>query len=120
MEDDCGFQWKDRWVVPQPQHQFENLNTHVKKLENQVMQTSETFRRHESLIKEKIEAGQKHHVNALIDDDFWIEVKKERLQEEDFCVENSIYVIWQFALVSIDTEQRASIDNNSCSISSFV
>ncbi|KAF8099052.1 hypothetical protein N665_0253s0001 [Sinapis alba] len=69
---------------------FKNLNTHVNKLENQVMQTSETIRRHESMIKEKIEAGQKHHVNALIDDDFCVEVKKERLQEGDFCVESSM------------------------------
>ncbi|KAF8116433.1 hypothetical protein N665_0018s0043 [Sinapis alba] len=68
---------------------FKNLNTHVEKLENQVMQTSETIRRHESLIKEKIEAGQKHHVNALIDDDFWVEIKRERLQEGDLREENS-------------------------------
>ncbi|KAF8095175.1 hypothetical protein N665_0339s0045 [Sinapis alba] len=67
---------------------FEILKTHVKKLENQVMQISETIRRHESLIKEKIEAGQKHHVNALIDDNFWQKVKRERLQEGDFCVES--------------------------------
>ena len=72
---------------------FENLNTHVKKLENQVMQTSETIRRHESLNKEKIKAGQSHHVNALTDDDFWVEVKRERLQEGDSRVENlSLFV----------------------------
>ncbi|KAF8075379.1 hypothetical protein N665_1099s0005 [Sinapis alba] len=69
---------------------FKNLNTHVKKLENQVMQTSETIRRHESLIKEKIEAGQKHQVKALIDDDLWQEVKRERLQEGDFRVKSSM------------------------------
>ncbi|KAF8100796.1 hypothetical protein N665_0217s0023 [Sinapis alba] len=67
---------------------FENLNIHVKKLENQVMQTSETIRRHESRIKKKIEFGQNHHVNALIDDDFWVEVKREKLQEGDLCKEN--------------------------------
>ncbi|KAF8109266.1 hypothetical protein N665_0099s0017 [Sinapis alba] len=68
---------------------FENLNTHVNKLENQVIKTSETIRIHESLIKEKIEAGQSHHVNALTDDDFWVEVKRERLLERDSRVENS-------------------------------
>ncbi|KAF8116117.1 hypothetical protein N665_0021s0008 [Sinapis alba] len=68
---------------------LENLNTHVKKLENQVIQTSETIRRHGSLIKEKIEAGQNHHINALTDDDFWVEVKREKLQEGDSRVENS-------------------------------
>ncbi|KAF8114095.1 hypothetical protein N665_0042s0017 [Sinapis alba] len=67
---------------------FENLNTHVKKLENQVMQASETIRRHESLIKEKIKSGQSHHVNALTDDDFWVEVKREKLLERDSRVEN--------------------------------
>ncbi|KAF8099314.1 hypothetical protein N665_0246s0016 [Sinapis alba] len=67
---------------------FENLNTHVKKLENQVMQTSETIRRQESLIKEKIEAGQNHHINALTDDDFWVEIKREKLLERDSHVEN--------------------------------
>ncbi|KAF8104083.1 hypothetical protein N665_0180s0003 [Sinapis alba] len=67
---------------------FENLNIHVKKLENQVMQTSQTIRRHESLIKEKIEAGQNHHVNALTDDNFWVEVKREKLQEGDLHQEN--------------------------------
>ncbi|KAF8104355.1 hypothetical protein N665_0173s0009 [Sinapis alba] len=66
---------------------FKNLNTHVKKLENQVMQTSETIRRH-GLVKEKIDGGQNHYVNALTDDDFWVEFKRERLQEVDFRVEN--------------------------------
>ncbi|KAF8113252.1 hypothetical protein N665_0053s0003 [Sinapis alba] len=68
---------------------FKNLNTHVKKLENQVMHTSETISRHERQTKEKIEAGQSHHASALTDDDFWVEVKRERLQERDSRVENS-------------------------------
>ncbi|KAF8087597.1 hypothetical protein N665_0576s0005 [Sinapis alba] len=67
---------------------FENLITHVKKLENQVMQTSETIRRHESLIKEKIEFGQSYHANALTDNNFWVEIKRERLKERDSHVEN--------------------------------
>ncbi|KAF3489509.1 hypothetical protein F2Q69_00054331 [Brassica cretica] len=32
----------------------------------------------------------KHHVNAIMDDDFWQVVKEEKLQEGDFQVENSM------------------------------
>ena len=67
---------------------FEALNTHAKKLETQVVQTSEAERRHEALIKGKFEAGQKHCVSTIIDDDFWQVVKHEKLQEEDFQVES--------------------------------
>lgn len=63
---------------------FEALNTHVKKLQTQVVQTSDAVRRQEALIKWKGEAGQKHHVSAIIDDDFLEVVKKEKLQEGEF------------------------------------
>ena len=32
----------------------------------------------------------KHHVNAIIDDDFWQVVKHEKLQEGDFEVDSSM------------------------------
>ncbi|KAF2544810.1 hypothetical protein F2Q70_00021832 [Brassica cretica] len=32
----------------------------------------------------------KYHVNAIIDDDFWQEMKQEKLQEGDFEVESSM------------------------------
>ncbi|KAF8100688.1 hypothetical protein N665_0218s0026 [Sinapis alba] len=69
---------------------FETLSTHINKLENQVVQTSEAIGRHESLIKEKEEASHKHHVSALISDDFWQEVEREQLQEGDFRLESAM------------------------------
>lgn len=42
---------------------FEALNTHVNKMETQVVHTSDVVRRHEALVKGKGEARQKHHVN---------------------------------------------------------
>lgn len=45
---------------------FEALNSHVNKLETQVVETIKAGNRHESLFKGKGEAGQKHHVNAII------------------------------------------------------
>lgn len=49
---------------------FEAFITHVKKLETQVVQTSEVVRRQKALIKGKGEAGQKHHVSTIIDNNF--------------------------------------------------
>ena len=50
---------------------FESLNTHVRKLETQVVQTGETVKRQGAFIKGKKDESLKHHVNAIIDDDFW-------------------------------------------------
>ena len=58
---------------------FETLNTHVKKLEMQVVQTWEAFKRPEALTRGVGDDVMKHHVNAIIDDDFWQVVKKEKL-----------------------------------------
>ena len=66
---------------------FKDLNTHVKKMENQVIQTREALERHEAMVRVKEEARQKHHVNVVIDDDFWVEVKRGKLEEENFRVE---------------------------------
>ena len=69
---------------------FKALSTHVKKLEAQVVQTWEAVKRHEALIKGKGEDALKHHVSAIIDDDFWQVVKKEKLQEGNLKVESSM------------------------------
>ena len=58
---------------------FETLNTHVKKLETQVVQTKDAVKRLETFIKDKGDEALKYHVNAIIDDDFWQVVKEEKL-----------------------------------------
>ena len=69
---------------------FESLNTHVRKLETQVVQTANTIKRHEAFMKGKGDKSLKHHMNAIMDDDFWQLVKEEKLQEGDFQVESSM------------------------------
>ncbi|KAF2532733.1 hypothetical protein F2Q70_00030819 [Brassica cretica] len=69
---------------------FESLNTHVRKLETQVVLTANTIKRQEVVMKGKGDDSLKHHVNAIMDDDLWQVVKEEKLQEGDFQVENSM------------------------------
>ena len=64
---------------------FETLSTHVKKLE-----TGEAVKRHEALTRGVGDDVMKHHVNAIIDDDYWQVVKQEKLQEGYFEVESSM------------------------------
>ncbi|KAL0667741.1 hypothetical protein Bca4012_030445 [Brassica carinata] len=54
---------------------YETLSTHVKKLEMQVVQTGEAVKRQEALTRRERDDVMKHHVNAIIDDDFWQVVK---------------------------------------------
>ena len=58
---------------------FETLSTHVKKLEMQVVQTGEAVKRQEDLTRGVGDDETKHHVNAIIDDDFWQVVNQEKL-----------------------------------------
>ena len=67
---------------------FETLNTHVKKLEAQVVQTEESAKKQETIIKGN--EALKNHVNAIIDDDLWQVIKEEMLQEGEFDVESSM------------------------------
>ena len=67
---------------------FETLNTHVKKLETQVVQIWEAVKKQETFIKGKGDEALKYHVNAIIEDDFWQVVKEEKLQEGDFDVDS--------------------------------
>ena len=47
-----------------------SLNTHVRKLETQVVHTGDTIKRQEAFMKGKGDNSLKHHVNAIMDDDF--------------------------------------------------
>ncbi|KAF2604851.1 hypothetical protein F2Q70_00025681 [Brassica cretica] len=67
---------------------FETLSSHVKKIEIQVVQTGDAIRRQEASTRGVGDDVIKHHVNAIIEDDFWQMVKEEKLQEGDFEVES--------------------------------
>ncbi|KAF3565578.1 hypothetical protein DY000_02016068 [Brassica cretica] len=69
---------------------IETLNARLKKVEVEVILTSNTVRRHETFIQSRRDESLKHHVNAIMDDDFWQVVKEEKLQEGDFQVESSM------------------------------
>ncbi|KAF2534409.1 hypothetical protein F2Q70_00031414 [Brassica cretica] len=56
----------------------------------QVVQTGDTVKRQEALAREAGFEKAKHHVNAIIDDDFWQVVRHEKLGEGDFEVESSM------------------------------
>ncbi|WZY99104.1 hypothetical protein YC2023_071433 [Brassica napus] len=69
---------------------IETLGTQVRKLETQVIQTGETIKRQEAFAREVGAEKGKHHVNAIIDDDFWQVVRHEKLEEGDFEIESSM------------------------------
>ena len=55
-----------------------------------LVQTWEADQRHDALIKGKGEEALKHHVSAIIDDDFWQVFKQEKLQKGDFEFDSSM------------------------------
>ena len=52
-----------------------------------MVQIGYTIKRQDAVIKGKADDSLKHHLNAIMDDDFWQVVKEEKLQEGDFQVE---------------------------------
>ena len=82
------FNGKIDYVYTNLNTKFETLSTQVKKLEMQVLQTGEAVKRQGALTKGVEDDVMKHHVNAIIGNDFWQVVKEEKLQEEDFEVES--------------------------------
>ncbi|KAF3590583.1 hypothetical protein DY000_02020248 [Brassica cretica] len=70
-------------------NKIETLGTQVRKLETQVIQTGETIKRQEAFAREAGADKGKHHVNAIIDDDFWQVVRHEKLEEGDFKIGSS-------------------------------
>ena len=55
---------------------FENLNTHVKKLERQVVQTRDAIKRQETIVHGKGDEALKYHMNVIIEGDLWQVVKE--------------------------------------------
>ena len=84
------FNGKTDYVYNNLNTKFETLSTTMKKLEMQVVQTGEAVKRQEALTRGVGDDVMKHHVNVIIDDDFWQVVKHEKLQEGDFEVESSM------------------------------
>ncbi|WZY72266.1 hypothetical protein YC2023_004506 [Brassica napus] len=64
--------------------------TQVRKLETQEIQTGETIKRQEAFAREAGADKGRHHVNAIIDDEFWQVVRNENLEEGDFEIESSM------------------------------
>ena len=79
-----NFNGKIDAVYSELNSKFESLNTHVRKLETQVVQTAYTIKRQEAFMKGKGDESLKHQVDAIMDDNFWQVVKEEKLQEGDF------------------------------------
>ncbi|KAF2559157.1 hypothetical protein F2Q68_00015366 [Brassica cretica] len=52
--------------------------------------TGETIKRQEAFARESGADKGKHHVNTIIDDDFWQVVRNEKLEEGDFEIESSM------------------------------
>ena len=63
---------------------IKTLNARLKKVEVEVILTSNIVRKHETFIQSKRDDSLKHHVKAIMDDDFLKVVKEEKLQEGDF------------------------------------
>ena len=82
------FHGKIDYVYTNLHPKFETLSTHVKKLEMQVVQTGDAVKRQEASTRGVGDDVMKHHVNAIIEDDFREVVKEEKLQEGDFEVES--------------------------------
>ena len=59
---------------------FETLNTHVKKLETQVVQTREAVKKQETFIKGN--EALNYHINAIIEDDFCKRLMKKSFRRE--------------------------------------
>ncbi|XP_056854839.1 bZIP transcription factor 29-like [Raphanus sativus] len=92
---------------------FDTLSAHVKKLKTQVIQTGEAIMRHEALVKGRDEEVVRHHVNAIIEDDFWQVVKHDKLHEGDFEVESAMSISsphWCWPTLS--TSHRSTWDDD--------
>ena len=85
-----NFSGKIDAVYTELNSKFESLNTHLRKLQTQVVQTGGTIKRQEAFMRGKRDDSLKHHMNAIVDDDFSQVVKEEKLQEGDFQVESSM------------------------------
>ncbi|KAF2543311.1 hypothetical protein F2Q68_00031349 [Brassica cretica] len=71
---------------------FETLDAHVMMLDAQVSQTVEAVKKQEALVKEKDVESERHQVNAISDNDFGEVLEQEKLEEDAFLVESSMYI----------------------------
>ncbi|WZZ60404.1 hypothetical protein YC2023_060511 [Brassica napus] len=90
----------------------ETLGTQVRKLEMQVVPTGDTVKRQEALAREAGVEKAKHHVNAIIDDDFWQVVKHKKLGEGDFEIESSMSFGGSLWCQSMSMDAHRSTDHD--------
>ncbi|KAF2571654.1 hypothetical protein F2Q70_00003136 [Brassica cretica] len=102
------FNGKIDFVFTNLNTKFETLNTHVKKMEMQVVQTGDAVKRQEASTRRVRDDVMNHHVNAITEDDFWQVVKEEKLQEGDFEVESLMSI--GGSQCNIDRHSEANID----------
>uniref|UniRef100_A0A0D3A9E0 Uncharacterized protein n=1 Tax=Brassica oleracea var. oleracea TaxID=109376 RepID=A0A0D3A9E0_BRAOL len=92
---------------------YETLSSHVEKKEIQVVQTGDAIRRQKASTRGVGDDVMKHHVNAIIEDDFWQVVKEEKLQEGDFEVESLMsFGGPHWCRSTLDTEHRSTYTNS--------
>lgn len=70
---------------------FETMDAHVMMLDTQVSQTTGGVKMQEALVKEKAEKRKRNQVNDILDDDLEQVIKDEKLEEDAFLVESSMY-----------------------------
>ncbi|KAF3564814.1 hypothetical protein DY000_02013599 [Brassica cretica] len=109
------FNGKIDFVFTNLNTKFETLNTHVKKMEMQVVQTGDAVKRQEASTRRVRDDVMNHHVNAITEDDFWQVVKEEKLQEGNFEKLQSIdrrrlQGQPRLAMPNIDRHSEANID----------
>ncbi|KAF2543451.1 hypothetical protein F2Q68_00031350 [Brassica cretica] len=71
---------------------FETLDAHVMMLDAQVSQTAEAVKKQEALTKGKAVESERHHVNAISDNDFGEVLEQEKLEVDTFLVESSMSI----------------------------
>ena len=71
---------------------LETLDTRVKMLYTQASQTAEAVRKQEALIKENVLEVERHMLDDILDNGFGEVLEQEKLEEDAFLVESSMYV----------------------------
>lgn len=61
--------------------EIEAMNARLKKVEVEEILTRNTVQRHETYMQRRKDESLKHHVNAIMNDDFCQVVKEEKLQD---------------------------------------
>ncbi|KAF3487020.1 hypothetical protein F2Q69_00053734 [Brassica cretica] len=92
-------------------------NSQVRRRVVEVLQTGDAIRRHEASTRGVGDDVMKHHMNAIIEDDFWQVVKEQKLQESDFEVQSLMsFGGSNLCRSTLDTKHRSTYTNPNRSI----